>query len=215
MAKKYQVFKNKVHWLTWTIIGVVVVALTVLTIALQPSAKKSFYNEYLAVTTEANFSKKLPENNKFNLVNSLNNKLFTKGLYSIAENDDKLSIVFFGDASDAASAKIIASVYARLYGSQATDPVVKASNLFTTLGDEKMALYHYAVPATQQADLVKSLNEKYEDAEIIAATLPMVIVFLDGVVVDFQVFTDGTSLQVELVNFYNDVLASDAVQALK
>lgn len=212
MAKKYQAIENKVHWLTWTIIGVVVVGLIALTIALQPSAKDVFYDSYLVSTQDSTFKDKLPRDNKFELIENLDNKLFTKGLYSLAERENHLTIVFFGDASNAASVAAIANVYARLFGSEQVSPAIKSSALYEALGDANMTLYHYGVNEADYLDLQETLNEKYDDA-ISTLSIPTVIVFLNGTVVDFETVSE-TGSAVQLHNFYNRVFENKDVKAL-
>ncbi|VEU82184.1 hypothetical protein [Acholeplasma hippikon] len=206
MAKKYQAIQTKVHWLTWTIIGVVVVSLIGLLIALQPSAKDNFYNDYLVNTQDYQFESKLPKNNKFELVNS------RKGLYSLADRDNHLTIVFFGDSSNQASVGAIANVYARLFGAADADPKINPSALYEALGDAKLTLYHYSVKEASFLDLMNQLNEKY-DAKINAAAMPTLVVFLDGEVVDFLQVAESSQAS-QLFKFYNDILDKDVVQDL-
>lgn len=212
MAKKYQAIETKVHWLTWTIIGVIVVALIALTVALQPSAKDVFYDSYLVASQDATFKDKLPRDNKYQLVNNLEDKLFEKGLYSLAERENHLTIVFFGDASHQGSVGAVANVYARLYGSENTSPVIKPAELFNALGDANMSLYHYSVKDADYLDLVDTLNEKYDDA-INSQAMPTLVVFLGGEVVGYATLTEA-NLAVQLHNFYNTIFEKEVVKAL-
>lgn len=215
MAKKYQAIQTKVHWLTWTIIGVVVVSLIGLVIALQPSAKDNFYDNYLVRAQDATFQQKLPKDNKYQLVDSLENKwydLFDKGVYELAERDNHLTIVFFGDYNNLPSVVAVANVYARLYGSNETNPAIQPSALHTSLGDAKLSLYHYSVKEAAFLGLVDKLNEKYDDT-IEAVAMPMVVAFLDGQVIA-QVKLEATSQASQLFNFYNEILEKDVVQDL-
>src|SRR5690606_17208499 len=118
MAKKYQAIETKIHWLTWTIIGVIVVSLITILLVIQPSEKDVFYDSYYSVSSDINFQKKFPRDNKFSFVKSLEDEWFglQQGLYSLGERDNHLSIVFFGEPTHQTSVAQIANVYARLYG---------------------------------------------------------------------------------------------------
>jgi len=213
MAKKYQAIETKIHWITWTAMASIFVLLVTLIVVLQPSRETVFYDSYLATTTETNFEKKLPRDNKFQFVDSLEDGFlgFSKGLYTIGKNDSNLTIVFFGEPSNAQSANHIANVYARLYGSSLVDPTIAASDLYTELEDQ-VTLYYFEQKAAQFEGTVKSLNEYYE-AEINATALPLVLVLLNNEVLTYAVLSDA-NIPLQLVNFYDSVLALEEVQAL-
>ncbi|HLT00405.1 MAG TPA: hypothetical protein VK005_02835 [Acholeplasma sp.] len=212
MAKKYQAIETKVHWLTWTAMGLIVAALIAMLIIIQPSEKDVFYSSYFSVTTDADFAKKLPEDNKFQIIKSLENGFLSQGLYEKAANDSQLTIVYFGEPNET-SASAIANVYARLYGASRSSIPVPVSDLYTALSDEGVAIYYYEVKLDAVNDLVTSLNEKYEDADMVITTSPFVIAFLNGKVVDYTVVS-GENIPRLMMEFYDEVLASDAVQAL-
>ncbi len=212
MAKKYQTIETKIHWLTWTIMGVIAALLIGLVIIVQPSAKETFYNSYKNVTTEVNFDKKLPKDNNFVLLEGLEDGFLgiNKGLFSLGARDNHVTIVFFGSPSDAASATQIANVYARLYGSDSMDPAIATSDLKNELGDN-VTLYYLEQKVAKFSDTVDQLNARYEDADIVANALPMVLVLFNNQVVDYAVLTEA-NVPLQLLNFYNGVLESDAIQ---
>ncbi|MFA7417851.1 MAG: hypothetical protein WCZ19_04845 [Acholeplasma sp.] len=214
MAKKYRAVESKIHWLTWVSIAAIVTVMVVLLIALQPSPKNVFYDSYKAVATDINFEKKLPRDNKFILINRLEDGFlgFNKGLYSAGNKSDEVAIVYFGAPSLENGSANIANVYARLYGASTMDPVIEPSDLYTSLEDQ-VNLYYFEHSGEDFANLVKSLNEKYEDANIIAQTVPFILVLLNNEVVDFAVLNES-NIPLQLLNFYNDVLANDAVAEL-
>src|SRR5690554_7241049 len=144
MAKKYRAVENNIHWLTWVLMATIVTAIIVLLIALQPSPKKVFYDSYYAVATDINFEKKLPRDNKFILINRLEDGFlgFNKGLYSAGNKSDEVAIVYFGAPSLENGSANIANVYARLYGSDKVSPIIAPSDLYLSLEDQ-VNLYYF------------------------------------------------------------------------
>lgn len=214
MAKKYRAVENNIHWLTWVLMATIVTAIIVLLIALQPSPKKVFYDSYYAVATDVSFEKKLPKDNKFILINRLEDGFlgFNKGLYSAGSKVDEVAIVYFGAPTIEDGSSHIANVYARLYGSDKVSPTIDPSNLYTALEDQ-VKLYYFEHNGTDFGNLIEKLNDKYEDANINAQTVPFVLVLLNNEVIDFAVLNEA-NIPLQLMNFYNDVLAHEAVEAL-
>lgn len=214
MAKKYRAVESKIHWLTWVIMATLVTAMIVLLVVLQPAPKDVFYDSYRAVATDVNFEKKLPKDNNYILINRLEDGFLgiNKGLYSVTNKVDQVSIVYFGAPSLENGSNHLANVYARLYGSDKVDPVIAPSDLYVQLEDQ-VKLYHFEHDGTEFSKLVERLNEKYEGANIVASNVPFVLVLLNNEVVDFAVLNEA-NIPLQLFNFYNDVLASDAVQAI-
>ena len=214
MAKKYRAVESKIHWLTWVIMATLVTAMIVLLVVLQPAPKDVFYDSYSAVATDVNFEKKLPKDNNYILINRLEDGFLgiNKGLYSVTNKVDQVSIVYFGAPSLENGSNHVANVYARLYGTDKVDPVIAASDLYVQLEDQ-VKLYHFEHDGTDFSKLVETLNEKYEDAKVVASNVPFVLVLLNNEVVDFAVLSEE-NIPLQLFNFYNDVLASDSVQAI-
>lgn len=214
MAKKYRAVENNIHWLTWVLMATIVTAIIVLLIAFQPSPKKVFYDSYYAVATDVSFEKKLPKDNKFILINRLEDGFlgFNKGLYSAGSKADEVAIVYFGAPTIEGASSHIANVYARLYGSDKVSPTIDPSDLYKTLEDQ-VKLYYFEHNGTDFGNLVEKLNDKYEDAKINAQTVPFVLVLLNNEVIDFAVLNEA-NIPLQLMNFYNDVLAHEAVEAL-
>lgn len=214
MAKKYRAVESKIHWLTWVIMATLVTAMIVLLVVLQPAPKDVFYDSYSAVATDVNFEKKLPKDNNYILINRLEDGFLgiNKGLYSVTNKVDQVSIVYFGAPSLENGSNHLANVYARLYGSDKVNPVIAPSDLYVQLEDQ-VKLYHFEHDGTEFSKLVERLNEKYEGAKIVASNVPFVLVLLNNEVVDFAVLSEE-NIPLQLFNFYNDVLASDAVQAI-
>src|SRR5690606_33578083 len=136
-----------------------------------------------------------------------------KGVYSLASRENHVTFVLFGNATNQATIANVANVYARLYGSAKTSPVISAAEIYTTLGDDQVSLFYYEIKANQVEGIVNALNDKYEDAEMVIATMPFVIAFLDGNIVDYAVLTEA-NVPLQLVNFYQAVFDSEAVQKL-
>ncbi len=214
MAKKYRAVESNVHWLTWVSMATIVTVMIVLLVALQPAPKTVFYDSYAAVTTDVNFEKKLPRNNSFILINRLEDGFlgFNKGLYSAGSKSDELAIIYFGAPTVQNGGTILADVYARLHGSSLMNPVIAPSDLKVAL-DNQVKLYYFEHNGTNFNNLVATLNERYEDANINATSVPFVLVLLNNEVVSFAVLNQ-TNIPLQLFNFYNTVLETDAVQAL-
>jgi|SRR5690554_440930 len=216
MAKKYQAIETKVHWITWTSIILVLVTIFTLLIVIQPSDKEVFYSKYQAINAmNPDFSKKLPEENKYQLVSTLEDEWFglQKGVYSYASRTDHVTVVFFGHPENQNSGTHIANAYVRLYGSSKVSPVIEPSKLYQGLGDEKVSIFYYEVRPTHFTELVDSLNDHFEDAGISAADIPLVVAFLDNEVLAYDVLS-GEDVANILRDFYNEVFAHEKVEAL-
>ncbi|WP_025725287.1 hypothetical protein [Acholeplasma granularum] len=214
MAKKYRAFETKIHWLTWVVMAAIVLSISVLLIALQPSSKDVFYDSYFVKATEQDFQNKLPKSNNFVLVNRLEDGFLgiSKGLYSKTNKEDQLSIIYFGSPELENGSSHIANVYARLYGSTKVEPQIPASNLINEL-ENQVTLYYFENNVTEFTKTLEKLNEHYTDTNIVANTLPFVLVVLNGEVVDYAVLTEA-NIPLQLMNFYQRVFENEKVSNL-
>lgn len=215
MAKKYQAIETKVHWLTWTAIIAVVVALVSLVILIQPSKEEVFYNTYYGIATEYDFKKKLPRDNKYIIVDRLEDGFLgiNKGVFSFGERNDKLTIVFVSHPSIENGSTTLSNVYARLYGSSEVKPSIEASNLYKELGDEKIDLLYYELSSDKVDEFVDQIKNRY-DNKFASETIPMLLVLFDGKLVDYAVLT-SSNIPLQLIQFYDSVLDNKLIASLK
>ncbi|MFA5692216.1 MAG: hypothetical protein WC907_01255 [Acholeplasmataceae bacterium] len=215
MAKKYQAIETRVHPLTYTVIGLLVVLIAVLIIALRPTAKENFYNSYLSRTQDQNFQKKLPMNNNYILIDNLNDSWFgiKKGMYSIGKSDKQLSIIFIGTPNDEVSVKVVPNVYARLYGTDKTDPKIDQSELYTNL-DNKVKLYYFELPKFKEDKTLESITKHYDDEDIVLSSFPLVLALYDNEIISHLTFGEEDNFALKMFNFYNDLLELESLEGL-
>ncbi len=210
MAKKYQAIPTKVHWATYTIIASLILLITVLILALRPSAKESFYNSYLERTTEANFQKKLPSSNNFILLNGVEDSWLgiKKGMFSVGKSDKVVSIIFIGNLDDESSVATIDDVYARLYGSLETDPIILKSDL----AEKQVKLYYLGLNEHNSEKVLSRINGYYKDDEINLTNTPVVLALYDNHVVKHLKLSGSSNPALSMKNFYDDLLTNEDLE---
>lgn len=212
MAKKYQSIETKIHPMTWIIMGLILVSLLTLFFAVQPTEKDLLYTSYeTAAQGDSSFGKKLPEDNKIHLLKSLDNEWFNEGLISLSDRDDQLTIVYFGNSSVTGSSLALANAYAYLYGAAKAD--VAVSSLFEALGDSKVKFYHYEATADQMNSISERLNDKFDDLELNAPTIPYIIAFYNGEVLEHGSLTQSNVPQYLKYTFYKNIFEHDSLQS--
>ncbi len=213
MAKKYQAIESKIHPLTWVIIGLVVVSLLILFFAVQPTEKDLFYSSYeTTAAADANFGKKLPKDNKYQLLNSLENEWFNEGLLSLADRNDQVTIIYFGNPSLSGSYGALANAYAYLYGADKLD--INPSALYTSLTDSKVKIYYYELTAAEMNTVAETLNDNFTDLELNAPTLPYIMAFHNGEVLEHGSLTQANVPQYLRYTFYKNIYEHASIQGL-
>lgn len=215
MAKKYQSIETRVHPLTYTVIGLLVVLIAVLLIVLRPSAKENFYNSYLSRSQDVNFEKKLPMNNNYILLDNLNDSWFglKKGMYSVGKSDKQLSIIFIGTPNDGVSINAIANVYARLYGTSKTDPKIEPADLYSQLS-EQVKLYYFELPKFKEEKTLENITKHYDDEDIVLNSFPIVLALYDNEIISHLTFGEEDNFALKMFDFYNDLLDLESLESL-
>lgn len=212
MAKKYQAIETKIHPLTWVIMGLIVVTLLTLFIALQPSEKDNVYLSYLSAAGEeaGNFEKKLPENNKMDLLKSLDGGWFSDGLIDLAHKDNQITIVVFTNASLPGSSMALANAYAYLYGLD----VAPVSNLYSKLDDNRIKFYLFETSVADMNSMAERLNDEFEDLELNTPSMPYIMAFFNGEVLEHGSLTVSNVPTYLRYTFYKNIFVHEAIQDL-
>lgn len=212
MAKKYQAIETKIHPLTWVVMGLIVVTLLTLFFALQPTEKDNVYSSYLtaAGNESTNFEKKLPKDNKMNLLNSLDGGWFTDGLFDLADKDNQITIVIFTNTQLAGSSMALANAYAYLYGLD----VAPESNLYSKLDDNRIKFYLFDTSVDNMNSMAEKMNEKFNDLELNSPSLPYIMAFYNGKVLEHGSLTVSNVPAYLRYTFYKNIFEHADIQDL-
>lgn len=182
MADKYTKVQPKVHPLTISAIVGFFVLIIALVIVLQPSNKKSVYNQYEAFATGD-----LTEDHPFYEVN-YKSSLFKKGLKKIIEKDE-IVVVYIG-SPDCTSCQKHIGAFQKYYEQQ------EMQSYFDTI------YYYNPVKSTDQFD------QFIEDFEGVKETTPQLIVFKNGEILTQFVVVNAEDSQIvnrSVRDFYKEV----------
>lgn len=212
MAKKYQSIESKIHPLTWIILGLVVVSLLTLFFAVQPTEKDLFYASYeTAAQGDTSFGKKLPSDNKIQLLTSLDNEWFKEGLLSLGDRNDQVTIIYFSNSTVTGSSLALANSYAYLYGAPKAD--VAASALYQALGDSKVKFYHFEATAAEMESITERLTDHYDQLELDTPGIPYIMAFYNGELLEHGSLTQANVPQYLRYTFYKNIFEHSNLQS--